>query len=46
MGFRKYSPEKVLGVRFNPDSLAVFVADSVPPEERDRIYRGLASEAR
>jgi hypothetical protein len=36
-----------LGVRAagNTDSLAVFVADSVPPEERERIYEDLATTA-
>lgn len=45
--FANYPPAKVLGVRFgNTDSFAVFVADSVPPEERDRIYEDLASGRR
>ena len=44
--FAGYPPVKVLGVRSgNTDSFAVFVADSVPPEERDRIYNELASGA-
>ena len=44
--FAGYPPVKVLGVRSgNTDSFAVFVADSVPPEERNRIYKDLASRA-
>jgi hypothetical protein len=35
----------VLGVRSGRDSFAVFVADSVTPEERDRIYEDLAKGA-
>ena len=42
-----YPPAKVLGVRSgNMDSFAVFVADSVSPDERDRIYEDLVSGAR
>lgn len=37
--FRGYPPEEVLGVRSDKNSLAVFVADSVPDAERERIYR-------
>lgn len=39
--FEAYPPEQVLGVRFEDDTFAVFVADSVPRDERDRIYRDL-----
>lgn len=39
--FRGYPPEEVVGVRFDQDSFAVFVADSVPDAERERIYREL-----
>ncbi|MCD6638990.1 MAG: DUF6281 family protein [Nocardioides sp.] len=39
--FRGYPPEVVLGVRSDKDSFAVFVADSVPDAERERIYRDL-----
>lgn len=39
--FRGYPPEEVLGVRSDKNSLAVFVADSVPDAERERIYREL-----
>jgi hypothetical protein len=45
--FARYPTAKVLGVRSgNADSFAVFVADSVPPAERDRIYDDLAGGAR
>lgn len=41
--FAHYPPAKVLGVRSGKTgSFAVFVADSVPPAERDRIYEDLA----
>jgi hypothetical protein len=41
--FANYPPGKVLGVRSgNANSLAVFVADSIAPDERDRIYEDLA----
>lgn len=43
--FAKYPAAKVLGVRSGQDSFAVFVADSVPPEERERIYEELAGGA-
>jgi hypothetical protein len=39
--FRGYSPEAVVGVSFDKNSFAVFVADSVPDAERERIYRDL-----
>jgi hypothetical protein len=39
--FRGYPPEEVVGVRFDKDSFAVFVADSVPEAKRERIYREL-----
>lgn len=39
--FRGYPPEEVVGVRFDKDMFAVFVADSVPDAARERIYRGL-----
>jgi hypothetical protein len=40
--FRGYPPEKVVGVRFDADSFAVFVADSVPDAERANIFHELA----
>lgn len=39
--FRGYPPEEVVGVRSGKKSFAVFVADSVPDAERERIYRDL-----
>ena len=39
--FRGYPPDVVVGVRFDRDSWAVFVADSVPDAERERIFREL-----
>lgn len=39
--FRGYPPEDVVGVRLDKYSFAVFVADSVPDAERERIYRDL-----
>ena len=38
-------PAKVLGVRYGKRSFAVFVADSVPPKEREQIYEDLAEGA-
>lgn len=41
--FSGYPPEKVLGVEsVGTASFAVFVADAVPPAERDRIYDELS----
>lgn len=42
--FRGYPPDRVVGVRFDKDSFAVFVADSVSDGERDRIYRDLRGD--
>lgn len=39
--FRGYPPEEVVGVRFDADAFAVYVADSVPSAERERIFREL-----
>ena len=39
--FRGYPPDEVLGVRFDESSYEVFVADSVPDAERERIFREL-----
>ncbi len=39
--FRGYPPHEVLGVRFDKSSYAVFVADTVPDAERERIFREL-----
>jgi hypothetical protein len=41
--FEGYPATEVLGVRFGDQpKLAVFVADSVSPDDQDRIYRELA----
>jgi hypothetical protein len=40
--FDGYPPAKVLGVRYGKDSFGVFIADSVPADERERMYAGLA----
>jgi translation initiation factor 2B subunit (eIF-2B alpha/beta/delta family) len=40
--FESYATEKVLGVRFDRDSFAVFVADSVPRDQADRILEELS----
>jgi hypothetical protein len=41
--FPGYPPSQVLGVRYSPDEdFAVFVADSVSPNDQDRIYRELS----
>jgi hypothetical protein len=45
--FAAYPPTKVVGTRSGKtDSFAVFVADSVSPAERDRIFEDLARESR
>jgi hypothetical protein len=44
--FSGFPPEKVLGVRVDRGSFVVFVADSVSPEDRDRIHRDLARRPR
>lgn len=41
--FRGYPPDEVLGVRFAKDSFAVFIVDSLPRRERDRLLRELRS---
>jgi hypothetical protein len=41
-----YSTEEVVTVRFNEDSFTIFVADSVPRGEIDRIVRELSSSQR
>lgn len=43
--FAGYPPKKVLGVRFDHDSFAVFVGDTVPVAERERIFRELHKPA-
>lgn len=44
--FRGYSPDEVLGVRFDNKSFAVFVAESVAPHDRNRILQQLGQRAR
>ena len=39
--FAGYEPGEVLGVRFDASSFAVYVADTVAADERDRIYEEL-----
>ena len=39
--FKGFPPEKVVGVRFDRGSYTVFVAESVPHREGDRILRAL-----
>jgi len=43
--FRGYPAEKVLGVRFDENSFAVHVAESVPRAEGNRIFRELQEAA-
>jgi len=43
--FAGYPTDKVLGVRFDEDSFGVYVADSVPRTESDRIYKELQRDA-
>ena len=42
--FEGYSSVEVLGVRYGTDGFVVFVADTVQPDERDRIDADLAGE--
>ena len=42
--FDGYPPAKVLGVRYDRGFLGVFIADSVPAEEAERLYAELALE--
>ena len=42
--FAGYAPDQVLGVRFGPDSFVVFIAESVPRHQGDRILSELSSE--
>lgn len=39
--FDGYPATEVLGIRYGKNSFGVFVADTVPAEERDRIYADL-----
>ncbi len=39
--FAEYPTDEVLGVRLGQDTMSVFVADSVSPEDRDRLAEKL-----
>jgi Family of unknown function (DUF6281) len=40
--FEGYSPHEVVGVRFDDDSFAVFVAESVQPDRASRVFNELS----
>ena len=42
--FPGYPPDQVLGTRFDKDSFAVFIADSVPRAQGERTLRKLQAE--
>jgi hypothetical protein len=42
--FAGYAPDQVLGVRFGPNSFVVFIAESVPRHQADRILSELSAE--
>ncbi len=42
--FDGYASDQVLGVRFAQDSFTVFVADSVPRDQGERILRQLSAK--
>lgn len=42
--FTGYSPDEVLGVRHGRNGFEVFVADTVQPDDRERIYAGLSRD--
>ena len=42
--FKGYSPDQVLGVRYGKNGFGVFVADTVDPDDRERIYAGLSGD--
>lgn len=44
--FRGFAPARVLGVRFDKESFAVFVAESVPRGDIDAIVRDLGRSPR
>ncbi len=44
--FPGYPPDKILGVRFGKDSLEVFLAESMPRRDMDRILYELSQSAR
>jgi hypothetical protein len=42
--FAGYAPDQVLGVRLGQDSFVVFIAESVPRHQGDRIFSELSAE--
>lgn len=42
--FERYRPEEVLGVQYGKNSFGVFVADTVAPDEQERIYADLTGD--
>ncbi|MBC9732419.1 DUF6281 family protein [Nocardioides marmotae] len=42
--FEGYSPDEVLGVKYGTNGFGVFVADTVQPDQRERIYAELSGE--
>jgi hypothetical protein len=42
--FAGYPPDQVLGVRFGQDSFVVFIAESVPRPQADRILSELSAD--
>ncbi len=42
MVFEEYPPEDVLGVQYGKNSFGVFVADTVAPDEQERILAALS----
>jgi hypothetical protein len=42
--FAGYASDQVLGVRFGQDSFVVFMAESVPRHQADRIVSELSAE--
>ncbi len=44
--FDGYAPGDVLGVRFDENTFTVFMADSLSPDERDRVLEELAGPDR
>jgi Family of unknown function (DUF6281) len=42
--FAGYASDQVLGVRFGQDSFVIFIAESVPRHQADRIFSELSAE--
>ncbi|WP_277985675.1 DUF6281 family protein [Nocardioides glacieisoli] len=42
--FAGYPPKEVLGVQYGKSSFGVFVADTVAPDEQERIYADLSGD--